>query len=218
MLYHGVAVSRWAIPPFIITLGSLSVWRGLATGMTKSYPILISDESLRWVGQGMLGFLPVPVAILAVVGTVLAWLLGHTSLGRNIYAVGGNVEAARLSGIPIVRVLITAYGMASFLVGVAGAIVAGRMAQGLPSVGSGYELNAIAAAIIGGTSFFGGVGSVPGVLLGSALMVVIDNALILTGVSAYWYTLVVGTIIVLAVTIDVVSTNRRRRAEELIGI
>lgn len=92
------------------------------------------------------------------------------------------------------------------------------MAQGLPSVGGGYELNAIAAAIIGGTSFFGGVGTVPGVLLGSAFMVVIDNSLILMNVSAYWYTLVVGSVIVLAVTIDVVSTKRRRRAEELMGV
>jgi ribose/xylose/arabinose/galactoside ABC-type transport system permease subunit len=217
-VYHGVAVSRWSIPAFIITLGSLSIWRGLATGITRSYPILIADENLRWIGQGIVWGFPVPLLILAVVSVTLVFVLNSTSLGRNIYAVGGNIEAARLSGIPVTRVLIATYTMASLIVGVAGVIVAGRMAQGLPSVGGGYELNAIAAAIIGGTSFFGGVGTVPGVLLGSALMVVIDNSLILMDVSAYWYTLVVGTIIVLAVTIDVVSTNRRRRAEALMGI
>jgi len=216
--YHGVAVSKWAIPSFIITLGSLSIWRGLATGVTRSYPILIADEHLRWVGQGIVLGVPVPLVILAVVMVVVSYVLNSTSLGRNIYAVGGNIEAARLSGIPVTRVLIAAYMLASLLVGIAGVIVAGRMAQGLPSVASGYELNAIAAAIIGGTSFFGGVGTVPGVLLGAAFMVVIDNSLILMDVSAYWYTLVVGSVIVLAVTIDVVSTKRRRRAEELMGV
>lgn len=217
-MYHGVAVSKWGIPPFIITLGSLSIWRGLATGVTKSYPVLIAHEGFRWIGQGMLWIVPVPVAILIVVALLLAYLLNRTSLGRNIYAVGGNIEAARLSGIPVTRVLIVTYTLASFIVGIAGTIVAGRMAQGLPSVAGGYELNSIAATIIGGTSFFGGIGTVQGTLLGALLMAAIDNSLILMGVSAYWYTLVVGTIIVLAVTIDVVSTNRRRRAEELMGI
>ena len=217
-MYHGVAVSKWGIPPFIITLGSLSIWRGLATGVTKSYPVLIAHEGFRWIGQGMLWIVPVPVAILIVVALLLAYLLNRTSLGRNIYAVGGNIEAARLSGIPVTRVLIVTYTLASFIVGIAGTIVAGRMAQGLPSVASGYELNSIAATIIGGTSFFGGIGTVQGTLLGALLMAAIDNSLILMGVSAYWYTLVVGTIILLAVTIDVVSTNRRRRAEELMGI
>ena len=215
--YHGVAVSKWAIPSFIITLGSLSLWRGLATGVTRSYPILIADEHLRWIGQGIVLGVPAPLIILVLVAVVVWFVLNSTSFGRNIYAVGGNIEAARLSGIPVARVLIGAYTLAS-LAGVAGVIVAGRMAQGLPSVAGGYELNAIAAAIIGGTSFFGGVGTVPGVLLGSAFMVVIDNSLILMNVSAYWYTLVVGSVIVLAVTIDVVSTKRRRRAEELMGV
>jgi ribose transport system permease protein len=216
--YHGVAVSKWAIPSFIITLGSLSLWRGLATGVTRSYPILIADEHLRWIGQGIVLGVPAPLIILVLVAVVVWFVLNSTSFGRNIYAVGGNIEAARLSGIPVARVLIGAYTLASLLAGVAGVIVAGRMAQGLPSVAGGYELNAIAAAIIGGTSFFGGVGTVPGVLLGSAFMVVIDNSLILMNVSAYWYTLVVGSVIVLAVTIDVVSTKRRRRAEELMGV
>jgi ribose/xylose/arabinose/galactoside ABC-type transport system permease subunit len=213
--YHGIAVSKWLIPPFIITLGSLSIWRGMATGLTKSYPVLIDKASFRWLGQGQIWIVPVPVFILGIVALLLSYILNRTSFGRNIYAIGGNIEAARLSGIPVTRVLIITYSLASFLVGIAGTIVAGRLAEGLPSVGNGYELNAIAAAIIGGTSFFGGTGTVVGTLLGALLMSVIDNSLILGGISPYWYTLVVGTIIVLAVTIDVVSTNRRRRAEEL---
>ena len=216
--YHGVAVSKWLIPPFIITLGSLSIWRGMATGLTKSYPVLIDNVAFRWIGQGMIGILPVPVLLLVIVALLLGYMLNRTSLGRSIYAIGGNVEAARLSGIPVTRVLIITYCLASLIVGIAGTIVAGRMAEGLPSVANGYELNAIAATIIGGTSFFGGTGTVPGTLLGALLMAVIDNSLILGGISPYWYTLVVGTVIVLAVTIDVVSTNRRRRAEELLEL
>lgn len=216
--YHGVAVSKWLIPPFIITLGSLSIWRGMATGLTKSYPVLIDNIAFRWLGQGKIWIVPIPVLVLAVVALLLSYMLNRTRLGRSIYAIGGNVEAARLSGIPVARVLIITYGLASFIVGIAGTIVAGRMAEGLPSVANGYELNAIAATIIGGTSFFGGTGTVLGTILGASLMAVIDNSLILGGVSPYWYTLVVGTIIVLAVTIDVVSTNRRRRAEELLEL
>jgi ribose transport system permease protein len=166
----------------------------------------------------MIGILPVPVLLLVIVAFLLGYMLNRTSLGRSIYAIGGNVEAARLSGIPVTRVLIITYCLASLIVGIAGTIVAGRMAEGLPSVANGYELNAIAATIIGGTSFFGGTGTVPGTLLGALLMAVIDNSLILGGISPYWYTLVVGTVIVLAVTIDVVSTNRRRRAEELLEL
>ncbi len=217
-LYHGVAVSKWLIPPFIITLGSLSIWRGMATGLTKSYPVLIDNTAFRWIGQGMIWIVPVPVVLLAIIALLLGYLLNRTSFGRSIYAIGGNVEAARLSGIPITRVLIITYGLSSLIVSIAGTIVAGRMAEGLPSVANGYELNAIAATIIGGTSFFGGTGTVPGTLLGALLMTVIDNSLILGGISAYWYTLVVGTVIVLAVTVDVVSTNRRRRAEELLEL
>ena len=215
--YHGVAVSKWRIPPFVITLGSLSIWRGLATGLTKSYPVLVANDSFRWLGQGIIWIVPVPVVILAVVAVALAYVLNRTEIGRNIYAIGGNAEAARLSGIPASRILVLTYAMASLIAGIAGTIVAGRLAQGLPGVASGYELNAIAATIIGGTSFYGGIGAVSGTLVGALLMAVIDNSLILMDVSAYWYTLVVGIVILLAVTLDVVSTNRRRRVDELSG-
>jgi ribose transport system permease protein len=216
-VYHGVGVAKWGIPPFIITLASLSIWRGLSTGMTSSYPVLINDNIFRWLGQGKIWIIPVPLMITLLVALLLSYMLNRTRFGRSIYAVGGNIEAARLSGIRVDRVLIGAYTLAAVLFGLTGTIIAGRMSEGLPSIASGYELNAIAAAIIGGTSFLGGIGSIRGTLLGAALMAVIDNALILLGVSAYWYTLVVGSLIVLAVTIDVISTNRRRRREELFG-
>jgi ribose transport system permease protein len=216
-LYHGTAVAKWGVPAFIVTLGSLSILRGLAVGLTSSYPILIADSSFRWLGQGKVYGVPVPIIIMAVIAAILSFVLNRTRTGRNIYAVGGNPDAARLSGIPVARVLIMVYIAAAFLFGIAGTIVAGRLAQGLPSVAAGYELNAIAATIIGGTSFFGGIGTVRGTLLGAMLMAVIDNALILLGVSAFWYTFVVGAVILLAVTIDVLTTKRRRRKEELFG-
>ena len=189
-VYHGVAVSKWAIPSFMITLGSLSIWRGLATGVTRSYPILIDDEHSALVRPGHSPRHPRSADHPRRGGRSSFRIVLNSTRLRAQHLRGGWQHRSRtaLRDSRRARSHRRLHTLASFLVGIAGVIVAGRMAQGLPSVAGGYELNAIAAAIIGGTSFFGGVGTVPGVLLGSAFMVVIDNSLILMNVSAYWYT------------------------------
>ncbi len=209
-LYHGVFVTKVGVAPFIITLGSLSMFRGGAFVLTRGYPVLIRDESFRWLGQGLLGPLPVPFVVLLVVAVITTFILQFTSLGRYIYAIGGNPEAARMSGVPVTWVTIFVYVQGTFLAGVVGLIIASRMSEGLASVAGGYELTAIAAAIIGGTSLAGGIGTVRGTVLGAILMAMIDNALITLRVNAYWYNLVIGAVIVAAVTIDVLRTRDQR--------
>jgi ribose transport system permease protein len=209
---HGLFVTKLGVAPFIITLGSLSVFRGASFVISKGYPLLVSDDRFRWLGQGLLWRIPVPVVILIVVAIVTGFVLAYTSLGRYVYAIGGNIEAARMSGVPVRWVLMFVYIQSSLLAALVGLIIAGRLAEGLASVAVGYELTAIAGAIIGGTSFLGGVGTVRGTLLGALLMGMVDNALINQRVNAYWYNLVIGAVIVLAVTIDVLRSRGQRTA------
>ncbi len=209
-IYHGVMVTKLRIAPFIITLGSLSIFRGAAFVLSKGYPILIADERIRWIGQGLIGPFPVPFILFLLVLAITFFILHFTIIGRYIYAIGGNPQAARMSGVPVDRVLIFVYAQATVLAGIVGLIVAGRMAEGLASVAVNYELIGIASAIIGGTSFLGGVGTVVGTLFGALLMGMIDNALITLRVDPFWYNFVTGTIIILVVSIDM-QRNRERR-------
>lgn len=209
-LYHGVFVTSLGVAPFIITLGSLSIFRGAAFVLTRGYPVLIRDESFRWLGQGLIGPLPVPFVILLVIAAITGFILRFTSLGRYVYAIGGNPEAARMSGVPVVWVTRYVYIQGTVLAGIVGLIIASRMSEGLASVAVGYELTAIAAAIIGGTSLMGGIGTVLGAVLGAVLMGMIDNALITLRVNAYWYNLVIGAVIIVAVTIDVLRTREQK--------
>ncbi len=209
-LYHGLFVTRLGVAPFIITLGSLSIFRGAAFVLTRGYPVLIRDEGFRWLGQGLIGPLPVPFVILLIVAAVTFFILRYTSLGRYVYAIGGNPEAARMSGVPVTLVTTYVYVQGTFLAGIVGLLIASRMSEGLASVATGYELTAIAAAIIGGVSLLGGIGTVPGVLLGAVLMGMIDNALITLRVNAYWYNLVIGAVIIVAVTIDMLRNRGQK--------
>jgi len=209
-LYHGLFVTRLGVAPFIITLGSLSLFRGAAFVLTRGYPVLIRDEGFRWLGQGLIGPLPVPFVILLIVAVVTGFILRFTSLGRYVYAIGGNPEAARMSGVPVTLVTTYVYVQGTFLAGIVGLLIASRMSEGLASVATGYELTAIAAAIIGGVSLLGGIGTVPGVLLGAVLMGMIDNALITLRVNAYWYNLVIGAVIIVAVTIDMLRNRGQK--------
>ncbi len=207
---HGLFVTKLGVAPFIITLGSLSIFRGASFVISKGYPLLVFDDRFRWLGQGLIWKIPVPVVILIVVAILTGFVLAYTSLGRYVYAIGGNPEAARMSGVPVQWVLMFVYIQSSLLAALVGLIIAGRLAEGLASVAVGYELTAIAGAIIGGTSFLGGVGTVRGTLLGALLMGMVDNALINQRVNAYWYNLVIGAVIVLAVTIDVLRSRGQR--------
>lgn len=209
-LYHSFFITRVGLAPFIITLGSLSMFRGIAVVSTRGYPVPVKDPAFLWIGQGLIGPIPVPLFILLIVALVMNFILNQTALGRHIYAIGGNPEAARLSGIPVRRVLTFVYVQATVLFGISALLMSSRLGQGMPGVGIGYELNAIAAAVIGGTSLYGGVGTVLGAIVGATLMALIDNLLVLLHVESWWNELIIGVTIVLAVTADMISARRRR--------
>lgn len=198
---NGVLTAFGRIPPFIVTLGMMTVARGLALVFSGGKPVSNLSEAFTWLG-GDVGGLPIPVLILAGIGGG-AWLfLANTRLGRYVYAVGGNESAARAAGIPVRAVKCFAYLVSGGLAGLAGVVLAARITTGQPNAGVAYELDAIAAAVIGGTSLSGGVGSIGGTLLGALLMGVINNGLDLLNVSSYYQQIIKGIIIIAAVWID----------------
>lgn len=207
-VWHGLFVSKLRIPPFIITLCTFLIARGLGGAITRGWPILNLPSSLSYLWYGMiLGILPVPVLILAIVAGVSIFILRYSPLGRHIYAVGGSIEAARLSGINVDKTRIIAYTVSTILAGIVGILHAARLEQGTANVGQFYELYAIASAVIGGTSLFGGIGTVLGTVIGASILSTIWNSMLLLKVSAYWQNVVLGVVIVTAVTVD---TLRKR--------
>jgi ribose transport system permease protein len=208
---NGLLFTKLRLPhPFIPTLGMMNVARGLALVLSGGFPISELPEDFRFWGAGNVGGIPMPVIIVLVVYALFHLFLTHTTVGRDIYAVGGNKQAALLSGIPVDQRLILVYALSGGLAALGAIILAGRMNSGFPLAGMGAELDAIAAVIIGGASFFGGVGSVWGTLIGALIMGVLRNGLNLLDVSAYWQTTVIGVVIVIAVWVDVL----RQRALE----
>jgi len=207
---NGIIIAKVRIPPFIVTLGSMSIWRGLAlqlTGGTHTYEL---PSIIKWMGQGYVGPVPVPF-IFAIVTYTIAWfILTRTSFGLYTYAIGGNEQGARLSGINIDKMKIIIYTLGGFLFGLGGVILAGRLNSTAGVVGSGFELDAIAAVVIGGTSLFGGEGVVWGSLLGAVLMGVIRNGMNLLNVSAYWQMVIIGAVVVGAVSVDALRGGKKR--------
>lgn len=208
-IWHGGFVSKLNVPPFIITLGTFAIGRGLAAVITKGWPILNLPESFSYLWEGMIfRVLPLPVLVLIIVAGIAIFVLHFTVLGRYIYAVGGNIEAARLSGINVDKVRIFAYAVSALLSGVVGILIAARLGQGNPNVGQFYELYAIAASVIGGTSLFGGIGTILGAVIGACILSTMWNSLVLLRVSAYWHNVALGLVIVVAVTVDILRKRR----------
>lgn len=212
-LWHGLCVTKVGIPAFIITLGTWLIARGMAAFITRGYPIVFpTDFAFLSLGQGEIlrSLFPIPnmFVILVVVALAAFFILDSTTLGRHIYAVGGNIEAARVSGVKVDRVRIFSYVSSATLAGLVGILWASRLGQGTPTVGTAYELWAIAATVIGGTSLFGGQGTVLGAILGAAIMGVMINGMVLVNLSSYLQDVVLGIVLVIAVTYD---TWRRRR-------
>ncbi|OON41327.1 ribose ABC transporter permease [Izhakiella australiensis] len=197
------ALSAWlALAPFIVTLGTMTFLRGLAYTITEGQPIVSSSLSFRELGNGYLLGVPVPVIIMAVV-YILAWfVLERTRYGRHIYAVGGNAHAARLAGVRVNRIIASVYMIAGICAGLAGIIFAARVISAQPTAGTGYELDAIAAVVLGGTSLAGGRGRIIGTLIGSVILGVLSTGLILLNVPFFTQLLVKGIVIILAVAID----------------
>jgi inositol transport system permease protein len=210
----GLLVSRFKTPPFIATLAITTIARGSVLLFTRGADIYqIGNFSV--FGQGNLWFIPVPIIFMFAMLLFTWYTLNHTRFGRSLYAIGGNEEAAIASGINVNKVKFLCYVLNGFLVGLAGIIFMSRINAGIPGSGSGYEMEALTAAIIGGTSFSGGVGSAVGTLAGAFIVGIINNIMNLTGINPYVQQIIKGVIIVLAVILDLRAKNRRLVVKEL---
>ncbi|TGB08296.1 substrate-binding domain-containing protein [Streptomyces sp. MZ04] len=203
---NGLLVSYGKLPPFIATLAMLSVARGLSLVISQGSPIPFPD-SVSNLGDTIGGWLPVPVIVMIAMGLVTAVILARTYIGRSMYAIGGNEEAARLSGLRVKRQKLVIYGLSGLFAAVAGIVLASRLVSAQPQAAQGYELDAIAAVVIGGASLAGGVGKASGTLIGALILAVLRNGLNLLSVSAFWQQVVIGVVIALAVLLD---TLRRK--------
>jgi ribose/xylose/arabinose/galactoside ABC-type transport system permease subunit len=199
---NGALTVGLGIPSFIITLGMMSVVRGITYVFTEAMPISGLPDSYLFLGSGTLLGVTVPVVTMAVVAVAGGAILAYTTFGRAVYAVGGNLEAARLAGVATNRVRILCFTCLGGLSALAGMLTAGWVTVAQPVAGEGYELDVIAAVIIGGSSFSGGKGTVLGTMLGATLMGVLRNGLILLGVNVYWQRIAIGAVIVTAVMLD----------------
>lgn len=208
---NGILVRYFSIPAFIATLAMMTVARGLSLLFTRGQNIYQIGDYI-WFGQGKVGFVPIPVIFMVIVGVLTWYILGHTSFGRSLYAVGGNEEAARASGINVGRVKIVAYLINGAFVGLAGILLMSRTNVGAPNSGQGYEFEALTAAIIGGTSFSGGLGTAGGTLAGAFIVGFLNNIMNLTGVDSYLQQVIKGAIIALAVGYDMwAKLNRTKK-------
>ena len=205
---NGTIIIRTGVPSFIVTLGMMGIARGAALVITKGSTISGLPPAFFSVGQGFVYGVPVPVIICIVLAILAHIFLSRTTIGRHIYFIGSNPEAALLSGINVSRVKLLVFTLASTLAAVEAVIETSRMSTAQPAAGVGYELTAIGAVIIGGASLFGGEGTILGTILGATLLGLITNGLILLGVSAYWQQVFSGSIIILAVTLDMWRQRR----------
>ncbi|MFF9286099.1 ABC transporter permease/substrate-binding protein [Streptomyces griseosporeus] len=205
-LVNGFLIAYGKLPPFIATLAMLSVGRGLSLVISEGSPIPFPD-SVSHLGDTLGGWLPVPVLVMAVMGLVAAFVLGRTYIGRSMYAIGGNEEAARLSGLRVRKQKLAIYALSGLFAAVAGVVLAARLSSAQPQAADGYELDAIAAVVIGGASLAGGTGKASGTLIGALILAVLRNGLNLLNVSAFWQQVVIGVVIALAVLLD---TLRRK--------
>jgi ribose transport system permease protein len=201
-LFNGFVITRFRVPPFVATLAMLTIARGFTMLWTQGHPISNMGAKFAVIGTGWLLGMPVPVWIAAIVVLLAVFLTQQTRLGRYIYAIGGNENAAILSGIEINKVKLVVYGLAGALAAVGGIMVTSRLDSAQPNAGAGYELDAIAAVVIGGTSLSGGKGSVWGTVMGAIIIGVLNNGLVLLNVSPFWQQVVKGGVILIAVIID----------------
>ena len=209
-MVHGLFVTKLKMHGFLITLVTMGLARGFTLVLTNAFPITGLPLAFNALGQGYLGnIIPIPVLIAAGVAAVAYFVLRFTFVGRQIYAAGGNVEAARFSGVNVDARIILCYVVSVVCASMVGMIQAARMSLGHPGAGEGYELLAITAAILGGVSFSGGQGGVIGILIGALLMGVLQNLLVMLNVNPYWHKIVISMVLLAAITFD--YARRRRR-------
>ena len=208
-LIDGSLVAFLGLPSFIITLGALTYIRGLSYSLTNAQPLIASNLGFRGLGNGAIAGIPTPVVIMLAVYAVLWFVLERTTFGRHVYAIGGNPEAARLAGVNVKWTLLRVYLIMGACAGLAGVIFAARVESGQPKAGEGYELDAIAAVVLGGTSLFGGRGRITGTLIGALIIGVLSNGLVLMDVPFFFQLVVKGAVIIFAVAIDGLKNLKR---------
>jgi len=208
-LINGSLIAYLGLPAFIITLGALTYIRGFSYSLTNAQPLIASDLGYRGLGNGAVAGIPTPVVLMLLVYMILWFVLERTSFGRHIYAIGGNREAARLAGIKVKWTLVRVYLIMGACAGLAGVIFSARVESGQPKAGEGYELDAIAAVVLGGTALAGGRGRIFGTLVGALIIGVLSNGLVLMNVPFFYQLIVKGAVIVLAVGIDGLKNLKR---------
>jgi len=209
---HGKSVTALKVPAFIVTLGGMTVWRGATLILNDGGPIAGFDDGYRWWGTGSVLGVPVPVILFALVALVGHVVLRHMRYGRQVYAVGGNAEAARLAGVDVKAVIISVYVIVGLLAGLSGFLLSARLGSAEAVAGTNYELRVIASVVIGGASLSGGQGSIRGTLIGTLLIGVLSNGLVIMHVSSYFQQVVIGLIIVAAVAFDSYTKLYRGKA------
>lgn len=207
-LLNGWFITKFSVPPFVATLAMLTIARGATMLYSKGIPISNLGASFEFIGSGWLLGIPVPVWISVIVVVLMIFITKKTSFGRHIYAIGGNEKAAFLSGINVNSVKLKVYGLAGTMAAIGGVLVTSRLNSAQPNAGMSYELDSIAAVVIGGTSLSGGVGSVTGTVIGAIIIGVLNNGLVLLNVSPFWQQVVKGLVILLAVIID--NANKKK--------
>ena len=206
--FNGFVITRFKLPPFVATLGMLSIARGLTMLWTGGFPITRLGDPFNFMGSGHLFGVPMPVLISAALVIIFVVLMKRTRFGRNIYAVGGNERAATLSGLNVNRIKLLVYMLGGTLAGVAGLLVTARLDSATPNAGMGYELDSIAAVVIGGTSLNGGRGTIMGTVLGCLIIGVLNNGLVLLEVSPFWQQVIKGFVILVAVAVDKMGARK----------
>jgi len=209
-LVNGAVVAWTAVPAFVATLGMMGIARGIALTLTNGNPVPMTDAGFHHIAWGRVYDLPVPFLLFVVAGIVIALFLSRWPLGRHLYAVGGHEENARLSGISVSRVKLSAYALSGLLSGIAGLIVTSRMSTGHPLSGMNYELESIAAVIVGGASLFGGTGRVSAVIAGVLILGVANSVINLSGLSPYLQGALKGSIILVAVALSQIGLRSGR--------
>ncbi len=209
-LTNGIIIVKGKMPPFIVTLSIAYIARGLAYIFSNGKPISVQEPLFNVIGNGYIGPIPYPIIYMIVALLILAFILYRTKFGRHLYAIGGNTEAAKFSGINVNKVQIISYTIIGFLAALGGIVLSARLYSGQPTIGVNGELDAIAAVILGGTSFSGGIGTLGGTLIGAVVIGIINNGLNLLGVNSFWQLVAKGVVILIAVYIDMLKKNRKQ--------
>jgi ribose transport system permease protein len=212
---NGLLVAFAGLPPFIVTLGMLGIAQGTALTLSQGYSMYGFPRGFEFIGGGRLFGVPFPLYILAVVGLVMAFVLRHTRVGRYAFAIGGNEEAARRAGIWVGGYKVALYVITGSMAGIAGVVLASRIASAHPGIGFGYELDAIAAAVIGGASLMGGRGSIGGAIVGALIMATIRFGLNVLGITPFVQQIVVGMILIAAVYLDTLRIKQEAALDRL---